>query len=631
VLRLAARYCYDTGTQFGGLILNVLTIVYISSAAIGAVLGLLHLGIWARDRSQLSFLFAAIMSLSAGAVAWLELSMALATTEAGYVYFGSLTAYPICSMLVSMVLFIRVRLDAGRNWLAILISGMWICGILIELLTPEPFMISSATIETRATSWGDTYTVGVLVSPILKSVLLDLPTPLIAIFIVDASLQCFRRGAKRDAIIFGGAAFFFILVAGVHAVLVDTGMVQTPYMISIAFVAISVALAFGLMDDVARAAVLTNSLKSQRLRWRALLEGIQLAAIRTDRNGTIVYLNEFLQELIAQPTQDIMGKSLVQLAPPSTNPEQSDLHNSAEVGTVLPRSEGSILTSKNETRDFVWFNVRLNDEAGEFDGFISLGEDVTEARKVRDELGQTRQELERLSRILTIGELAATLAHELSQPIGAVLSNVQAATKIRTHDPNETGEIDEILGDILRDTRRAAAIMGQIRSFAFNKTVDYEQFDLRRAISEVNDILGFEARANIVKIILDGPEVPVFVNASRIELQQVLLNLGLNSLQALKESGIPSGRITISWRQKEDRVEIFVTDNGPGLSDQDRSEIFKAFSTTKPEGMGIGLAVSHRIIGRHRGTIEASENPDGGALFRLTLPLNTEASSIAAS
>lgn len=250
---------------------------------------------------------------------------------------------------------------------------------------------------------------------------------------------------------------------------------------------------------------------------------------------------------------------------------------------------------------------------------------------MQDELGQTRQELERLSRILTIGELAATLAHELSQPIGAVLSNVQAATKIRENTSNETDEIDEIIEDILRDTRRATAIMSQIRRFAFNKTVEYEQFDLARAISEVNDILGFEARATDVTIKLDGPEVPIFVNASRIEVQQVLMNLGLNSLQALKDTDNLSGRITISWRQKGDTVEICVDDNGPGLSDKDRSEIFKAFSTTKPEGMGIGLAVSHRIIGRHRGTIEASQSRDGGALFRLTLPLNTKASSIAAS
>lgn len=570
------------------------------------------------------------MAFCAGVVAWMELFMALADNPETYLRAVNLSGYPICALVVAMVWFIRLRLDTGRMWLAILISGLWVGGMLIELLTPGAFMVSSVVIDNRETIWGEAYTVGVLTSPWVKLLLLDLPTPLIAVFVADAGFQAYRRGARRDAIVFGGATFFFTVVAGVHAVLVDNGAIQTPYMISIAFVAIAVALGFGLANDVTRAAIATRGLELQRRRWRALLNGVQLAAIRTDKEGRIAYINEFLQEMLGRPLDDIIGKHLVDLAAPGRHNELNEILYLARVDMLVPRATGAFATAQNEIREFVLFNVRMTDGSGDFDGLVFIGEDVTDALRTSEELVRTQRDLERLSRILTLGELAATLAHELSQPIGAVLSNVQSAEMIRKRDGKEPDEIDEILADILRDIRRAAEVMNHVRSFSFNKPPIVEWFELGNSIGQVNNILKNEADAKHIKIVLDGPDAPIPVNASRIELQQVLMNLSLNGVQALTGSDVLDKQLWIRWRELDAIVEVCVDDNGPGLGDQNTSNLFDAFSTTRSGGMGIGLAVSRRIVERHRGTIEATRSPAGGARFRLTLPIGVKERGIAA-
>jgi two-component system sensor kinase FixL len=280
------------------------------------------------------------MSLAAGVIAWLEFAMAKAETVDVYANALSLTAYPICAVIISMVWFIRFRLGYGRLWLAFLISGMWVAGILLDIISPDRDMISSVAISTQRASWGEVYTVGTASMPFLKTILFNLPTPLMAFFAADAGVQSYRNGAKREALIFAGAVFVFILVAGIHSGLVDSGIVQTPYMISIAFIAIAMALAFGLMDDVARAAATTRNLELQKRRWTALLEGIQLAAIRRDQNGRITYVNSFLQKLIDKPTDSILGKRVEDLAPQDSQ-KRHKISPSTEGLSEKSRSTGS--------------------------------------------------------------------------------------------------------------------------------------------------------------------------------------------------------------------------------------------------------------------------------------------------
>jgi C4-dicarboxylate-specific signal transduction histidine kinase len=223
-----------------------------------------------------------------------------------------------------------------------------------------------------------------------------------------------------------------------------------------------------------------------------------------------------------------------------------------------------------------------------------------------------------------LGEIASSLAHELSQPIAATLSNVQAAEAIRRREGANRDEIDDILDDILSATRRARDIMDRVRTLMFNKVPAKASFDLRDAVREVVDIFNFDAVAKGIDIVTTEPDQALTVNAGRIEMQQVVMNLVLNSVQAISASQSDGGRIDIALFQNGAEFEIRVDDTGPGLSATFDGDFLAPFVTTKETGMGIGLAVSRRIVDRHGGSIEYGTSPTGGARFRVVVPVNEE-------
>lgn len=605
--------------------MTVLTTIYSMAAATGLLLGLIHVSIWLRDRRAHAFLLAAIMSLGAGATALLELAMAQSATAEAYLRFASLTTYSVATILVPMVWFVRVQFGAGRRWLALVISAVWIGAALAELVTAGPALFTSVALQHHVTRWGDHYAIGEIAATALKP-FLDLTIPLMLAFVADATITAYRRGRRAEAIRFGVAILFFILAGGIHSVLVDAGIVLTPYMISLTFTAIALALGLGLTADVARAAAAARGLEQQRDRWNALLNGVQLAVVRVGRDERIAYVNPFMETLVKRASGDLVGQGLDQITPPSGGPRlrPHDRPNNR----FSPASAGRVVTASGETRLLNWFDVELRDSAGMPDGFVLFGEDVTERQRTREELTRTRLEIEKLTRVVMLGELASSLAHELSQPIAAILSNVQSAHMIRSRDAKPASEIDEILDAILRDTRRASGIMDRVRKMLFNKPPELERFDLSDALGEVVDIFAHDAAAKSIAIVLCPPEEPVVVQVSRLELQQVVMNLVLNGVQAITTADSPSKRIDIAWWQDGRSVRLVVDDSGPGISETQARDIFKPFVSSKESGMGIGLAVSRRIVERHFGRIDIGASQAGGASFRLTLPISQPAEEV---
>jgi C4-dicarboxylate-specific signal transduction histidine kinase len=290
---------------------------------------------------------------------------------------------------------------------------------------------------------------------------------------------------------------------------------------------------------------------------------------------------------------------------------------------------GRVVAASGEERLLKWFTVELRDTTGVADGFVAFGDDVTERQRTREELTRTRQEIEKRTRVVMLGELASSLAHELSQPIAAVLSNVQAAPIIRARSVHPADEIDSILEAILRDTRRAGGIMDRVRNMLFNKAPELESFELGDAINEVVEIFAHDAAAKAIAIVLDPPIGHVFVLAARLEVQQVVMNLVLNSVQAITTAESPCKRVDLAWRREGGSVVVRLDDTGPGLPGDPFSDIFDPFVSSKESGMGIGLAVSRRIVERHRGRIDAGASDAGGARFQMTLPIADETHDVA--
>lgn len=249
--------------------------------------------------------------------------------------------------------------------------------------------------------------------------------------------------------------------------------------------------------------------------------------------------------------------------------------------------------------------------------------DAGKAVEYQQELLHTRRELDRVTRINMLGEFSAMLAHELNQPLAAILSNAQAGRRYLVAD-GAAGQLDDILSDIIRDDKRASGIISHLRGMLRHEKVASEHLDLNAVIAEVVEILRGEFRERQIRLsFIAAPDLPS-ICAGRIELQQVVLNLLLNA--AREVAGLPEAQREVSIHTDiiEQSVHVVVKDSGPGIPAELKDSLFDSFVTTSDSGLGMGLAICRRIIEGHGGRIWAADAPRGGAIFTFTLPLQHE-------
>ncbi len=266
--------------------------------------------------------------------------------------------------------------------------------------------------------------------------------------------------------------------------------------------------------------------------------------------------------------------------------------------------------------------VPIMSEGGEIHQVIHLSRNITERKQALQALLQQREELSQVSRLATLGEFAASIAHEVNQPLAAILNNAQAAQRLLSLDTPAIDEVRNALQDIIDDDRRASEVIRHLRSFLI-KRKDPERaiIDMNSVIEEVLTILHHEIVDRHVSVTLDmSPDIPP-VEGDRIELQQVLMNLILNGCDAMVNSDFQRRHIRIRTSVDEpNSIIVAVQDSGTGLDTNEINRVFEHFYTTKQEGLGMGLSISKSIIAAHGGRIWAVNKPDGGATFYFTLP-----------
>ncbi len=265
-------------------------------------------------------------------------------------------------------------------------------------------------------------------------------------------------------------------------------------------------------------------------------------------------------------------------------------------------------------------NAELERTAAE----LARARDSLEAEVVRrtDELMATNQRLAHLNRVAAMTELATSIAHELNQPLAAILSNAQAARRLLQKSPPDVAEALAALNDIVDDDRRAGTIIQRMRAMLKKDAPSAGAQDLNALAGEVARLVGNDAllRGAVLRLDLD-PLLPR-VRGDGIQLQQVLLNLVVNGLDAVADRPA-GGRLVVvrTRREGRDRVVLSTEDSGKGIALEDMERVFEAFYTTKAEGLGVGLAISRTIVEAHGGRLWAENNPGGGVTFRCSLPV----------
>jgi two-component system, LuxR family, sensor kinase FixL len=237
------------------------------------------------------------------------------------------------------------------------------------------------------------------------------------------------------------------------------------------------------------------------------------------------------------------------------------------------------------------------------------------------EAQRLRQELAHIGRVSAMGELTASLAHELNQPLTAILNNAQVAQRFLAAEVVDVAEMREILNDIVADDKRAADVIRRLRLLLKKGDLEYVSLDLNEVVTEVARLVMSDAAIRNVPMRLETAAGLPRVRGDRVQLQQVVLNLVLNGLDAMREPGAREGGLVIrTLSDGAGLVAVAVQDAGPGIADKDADHIFNALYTTKSEGIGMGLAIVRTIVDAHGGRITAENNPDGGATFQFTLP-----------
>jgi signal transduction histidine kinase len=256
-----------------------------------------------------------------------------------------------------------------------------------------------------------------------------------------------------------------------------------------------------------------------------------------------------------------------------------------------------------------------------------VGETITNAlasAQAEREASRLRQELAHIGRVSAMGELTASLAHELNQPLTAILNNAEVAQQYLDAGPDHLTELREILADIVADDKRAAEVIRRLRTLVHKGVLEHVPLDINEVVSEVAQLVRNDVVLRNVPMTVDLAQDLPSVRGDRVQLQQVVLNMVLNGMEAMLEPDGEHGLVIRTGRAGDTGVMVAVEDAGAGIDVHDVERLFQPLYTTKPDGLGMGLAIARTIIDAHGGWLRASNNPGAGATFQFTLPVSAE-------
>jgi PAS domain S-box-containing protein len=343
-----------------------------------------------------------------------------------------------------------------------------------------------------------------------------------------------------------------------------------------------------------------------------------------DREGHFTLANKAVADAYGTTVDNLIGKSDADFNPNRDEVESFRQMDLEVIDTLQERfiPEERITNGKGRVRWLQTVKRPIIERDGSSKQVLGASTDITQRKQTEMELREQRAELAHVARISTMGELAASLAHELNQPLTAILSNAQAALRFLSARPADIGEVREILQDIVKDNSRAGEVIRRMRSLVKKEQLDFALVDMASLVREVAALVHSDAILLNVNLAVKTAHGLPTVQGDKVQLQQVVLNLLLNAFDAMKEYPPKERQVKLSVELNDaGLIQMAVSDRGPGLSGDKLDKIFQPFYTTKGEGLGMGLSICRSIIEAHRGRLWAENNADCGATFYFTLPL----------
>ncbi len=604
--------------------MNWLEIAWIGMSAASLTIGTIHLFVWFEHKSQYAHLLFFMLAASTTAFAVFELAMMQAPTAAAHAAALRWAHVPAALLALSMIWFVRFHFNAGRLWLAWAACGLRLLALALNFTTGVNVNFVEVSALDDLILWGDVVVAVPVGVPSVWMVVPQLGNLLLIAFVVDASVTLWRRGdaaERRRAAFVGGGIAACIAAIGGFAALVNLGHVRAPTVVVPGVFLIVLAMGYELGWDLIAAAQLAERVRASEARFRAVVETVPSAILLVDAGDRIVLANAQAEELFGYPRSELVGLPMETLLAQRHRSQYAGFRARFVDDPAIRAidGDGELIALRKDGSEFP-AEATLSPMATDRERFVLASVvDIGPRLQLEQATARQRDELAHLSRVAMLGELSGSLAHELNQPLGAILSNAQAGQHFLAQSPPRVERIKEVLSEIVKSDHRARAVIERLRSMLKKEPAHYHRLDLNELIEESLRLLRSDLLNRRVSVTTElAPGLPV-VHGDSNQLQQVLLNLIINGCDAM--DAMPEGRhLRLSTRLSEQGVEFAVTDLGVGIPAADLERIFESFVTTKAHGLGLGLAICRSIIDAHGGRLWATLNSDRGSTLHCELP-----------
>jgi len=596
------------------------TAVWSMNAAACLTFAGFYFAVWCKQRQSPAYLLFSCSAIAAAAISAFELWMLNSKTVEQYELLVRWIHVPTFVLTLSFVAFVRRYLRAGRAWLAWSIYGLRTLVLILNFISAVSINFTAIT-NIRQFSWGGQLVSVPVGTPSPWGLLSSVSLLLLLIFSIDATITVWRRGDRRRALLIGGSMIFGAMLAW-HVPLVIWGILDVPFFLGFTYTAIVAVMGYELSNDVARAAGLARELEISEKRLNLAADSANLGMWEWDIVRDEIWITDKGRAMLGFDSSEKLDFDRFRSRLHTDDRESvlKAVDSSLGAGAEY-QSEYRVVLPDGQVR---WIAGRGHVE---FDGdgkpvrMRGASVDITQRKLAELEAARHRNEMAHLSRVTTAGELSGSLAHELNRPLGAILSNADAAQMLLESKEPPLNELREIVSQIRKNDLRADETIRRIRALLHKREVQMQPVDLHETIADVFRLVAGDALKRHVLLRREFAAGIPLVFADRVYLQQVLLNLIVNGMDAMNDTSEPK-QIKVQTKQNgNDSVEVSVTDSGRGIAPDKLPRIFESFFTTKKEGMGLGLSIARSIIQAHQGRIWVENTPSSGARFHFSLQI----------
>jgi PAS domain S-box-containing protein len=377
-----------------------------------------------------------------------------------------------------------------------------------------------------------------------------------------------------------------------------------------------------LRKEIAHRSRAERTIQASEERWRRLFETSSAGMALLTLDGVYMAVNPAFQRILGYTEDELKSRSVVDI----THPDERETSRQALVEFERGLRQEYHVERRYIRKDGkpVWVNKAVTMVPATEDApplLQAIYVDITERKRAEEKLQRAQAELAYVARVSTLGEITASIAHEVSQPLGAITTDGEASLRFLNRDPPHLGEVRDALKRMIGDGKRAAQVVQHVRALCKRGAPQLAPVELNALVAEAVQLVQREiASHRVVHRIELAPRLPC-VLGDKVQLQQVMINLIINGIQAMAiADGRPRELVIRSQLDEKDQVVFSVQDSGTGISPENASRLFEAFFTTKSDGMGMGLSICRTIIEAHGGRVWASSDPGPGATFLFRLP-----------